>query len=314
MSTVAQPDAAVVSPRRLSERLCRALLGAVALALALYLAVSAAAALVLTTPQRTLGRDTPAGVGLSYENVRFPARGGDVSLAGWYVPSRAAQRALVLVHGKDSSRGVWVSEGWRALAPALHQRGFALLMIDMRGHGGSGDGRYSFGVNEQRDVQGAADWLKGQGFAPGRIGVLGLSMGAASSIMAAADDPDIGALVADSGYAEVMPLIESEWPGASGLPDAVLPGALLMSRLLLGADIADARPVDAIGRIAPRPVLLIHGDADALVPPGHAHRLRAAAPSAELWQVPGAAHGESFRAQPEEYTRRVLEFFEQSLK
>lgn len=314
MSTVARPDAVVAPPRRPSARLLTTLGALAGLALALYLAVASVAALTLTTPRRTLGRETPAAVGLSYENVRFPARDDGLTIAGWYVPRQGARRALVLVHGKDNSRAKWVRDEWRPLVPALNGRGFAVLLIDLRGHGGSADARYSFGLNERRDVEGAVDWLRQQGFAAGQIGVLGVSMGAASGILAAADDPDIGALVADCSYAEILPVIEQEWRGASGLPDALLPGTLLVSRLLLGVNLADARPVDLVGRIAPRPLLLIHSTGDTLIPAAHADRLLAAAPGAQLWKVPGAAHGESFKAQPQEYTRRVLSFFEQSLK
>ncbi|GAB4216311.1 MAG: hypothetical protein OHK0022_57280 [Roseiflexaceae bacterium] len=292
----------------------KVLAGLATLALLAYLMVSVIAAVVITTPQRTLGRQTPAALGLEYRDVSFPARGGDVTIAGWYLPAETAQRAVVLVHGKDNSRTGWLGRDWGALLAALHGRGVALLLIDLRGHGASGEAHYSFGLNEQRDVLGAVDWLEQQGFQPGRIGVLGVSMGAASSILAAANEPAIGALVADCSYAEILPIIQQEWRSASGLPDAVLPGALLASRLLFGYNIPDARPLDQIGRIAPRPLLLIHGEADALIPVAHAARLHAAAPAAQLWQVPAAAHGESLNTRPREYTERVVAFFEQALR
>jgi alpha/beta superfamily hydrolase len=58
----------------------------------------------------------------------------------------------------------------------------------LRGHGQSADAPFTFGIYERRDVEGAIDWLKSQGFESGKIGVLGVSMGAASVIGAAAGD------------------------------------------------------------------------------------------------------------------------------
>src|SRR5439155_23439584 len=184
--------------------------------------------------------ETPATFNLAFQDVRFPARGGDVTIAGWYIPHPARRRAIVLVHGKDGNRYTEFQGRFVDFAAALRQRGFALLMIDMRGHGQSGDTHFSFGINERRDVEGAVDWLKVQGFQPGSIGVLGVSMGSASSIGAAADDPDIGALVEDCSYAAIYPIIQHEWGATSHLPDAFLPSTIAIGRLLFGTDLTAA--------------------------------------------------------------------------
>lgn len=314
MSTLTQPTAPARELRSARRRLARFALGLAVALLVAYLAISALAATILTTPWRSPLNETPAAFGLAFEDVRFPARGGDVQIAGWYIPRPSAGRALVLVHGKDSSRASEFGGDFVDFAAELRERGFAVLMIDMRGHGQSDDSRYSFGLNEQRDIMGAVDWLKGRGFRPGSVGVLGVSMGAAASILATAADPDIGALVADCAYAEVESIIRREWRGASGLPEFFLPSTLAIGRLMFGADIAASRPVDVIGSIAPRPVLLVHGSADALIPVAHAQQLKAADPSAELWVVPGAGHAGSYGADPQAYVERVAGFFERALK
>jgi uncharacterized protein len=286
---------------------------AAALLLAVYLGISAYAASILTLPQRDAPLATPAASGMAYQDVRFPARGGDVMIAGWYIPRPGAERAVVLVHGKDSSRSTEFGGRFVDLAAALSQRGFAVLMIDMRGHGASGDARFSFGLDERRDVIGAVDWLKLQGFQPQRVGVLGVSMGAAAAIGAAADDPDIGALVADCSYARIEPLIRQHWAEASRLPGAFLPSTLLMGRVILGRDISQARPADEIGGIE-RPVLIIHGAADRFTPVENGRELAAAAPRAEYWEVPGAPHAGSYAADPQAYGERVASFFDASLR
>ena len=290
-----------------------ALAGVAVLLLALYLGISAYAVSVVTMPQRDPIDVTPAAAGLSYQDVSFPARGDDVTIAGWYVPREGATRAVVLVHGKDSSRASELDGRFVDLAAALRQRGFAVLLIDMRGHGASADGHFSFGIRERYDVVGAVDWLEAQGFRPGSIGVLGVSMGGATATGAAVEDPDIGALVADCSYAEIYPLIERHWNGASGLPNFFLPSTLAVGTLMIGQDLTQARPVDEIGTIAPRPVLIIHGDADTFTPVEHGRQLAAAAPAAEYWEVPGAPHARSYTPDVQAYTDRVASFFEASL-
>jgi pimeloyl-ACP methyl ester carboxylesterase len=313
METITQPATSTQPRSRTRRALARFAVGLAAVLLIAYLGISALAANILTTPRRVLGGRTPAALNLAFDDVSFPARGGDVRIAGWFIPQQSS-RAIVLVHGKDSSRADEFQGHFVDLAAALHARGFAVLMIDMRGHGRSGDAHFSFGLDERRDVEGAVDWLKTQGFRPGSIGVLGVSMGAASSIGAVADDPDIGALVEDSSYAAIYPIIQEQWRGASGLPEFFLPSTLLIGQLLFGHDIIAANPVDEVGRIAPRPLLIVHGTADRLIPIAHAEQLKAAAPAAELWVVAGAGHAGSYRADPQAYVAKVVGFFEKSLR
>jgi fermentation-respiration switch protein FrsA (DUF1100 family) len=83
---------------------------------------------------------------------------------------------------------------------------------------------------------------------------------------------------------------------------------------LLGVRCEEIAPVEAIARIAPRPVLLIHGTRDYLISSENAHRLRDAAPgNAALWEVPGAYHTGAIVVAPDEYERRVLDFLDTAL-
>lgn len=280
-----------------------------------YLTIGAVAADGLTTPKRSLAsQENPAKFNLAYQDVQFPARGGDAQIAGWFIPHATDQRVIILVHGKDQSRTEEFYGQFPDLALALHQGGFNILMIDLRGHGQSSDAHFSFGLNERRDVEGAVDWLMLKGFKPGKIGVLGVSLGAASSIGAAADDPRIGALVEDSGFASICPIIQTQWGNASGLPDIFLPSSLFMVRVMYGYDLCASQPVNEIVRIAPRPVLIIHSTSDTLVPVSNAEQLKAAAPFAETWIVTGPEHARSFNSDPAGYSQRVINFFNNGLK
>jgi dipeptidyl aminopeptidase/acylaminoacyl peptidase len=295
-----------------------------AVLLVIYMAFAALAAHILTKPQRHgIAREkAPTAFGVEFEEVRFEARGGRVEIAGWFLPSgEKRKKAVVLVHGKDANR---TREFDRDLtdripgefpdfAAALSRRGFAVLMIDLRGHGESGGGRFSFGRDERLDILGAVDWLERRGFRPGSIGVLGVSMGAAASIGAAAVDNRITALVADSSFAELSPLVEANWRTVTHLPDSFLPMVRWMGKRLFGCDIGEARPVDEIGSI-PRPMLLIHGTEDTITPIQHARRLREAAGStAELWEVATDHHAGAYFVNPEAYLGKVADFFDRCL-
>ncbi|MGD8457398.1 MAG: alpha/beta hydrolase [Anaerolineales bacterium] len=187
-------------------------------------------------------------------------------------------------------------------------------MIDLRGHGGSEGERYSFGVYERRDVLGAVDWLIDQGFEPGNIGTLGISLGGGAVDGAAGEDTAIGAVVLDSTFADLNPLIELKWEEESGLPKFFLPGVNLMNRLLYGWFLTDVRPVEDVAKIAPRPMLILHCTTDEDVDISHAYQLIEAAPQAETWIIEGCDHAEVYRDFPTEYEDHVITFFQENLK
>jgi fermentation-respiration switch protein FrsA (DUF1100 family) len=142
-------------------------------------------------------------------------------------------------------------------------------------------------------------------------------MGAATLLLAAALEPAIRAIVADSAYADILPILEREIPGRSGLPPAITPGIELAAWTLYGIDYRAIRPVDVVARIAPRPLLFIQGAADTIIPPSTGPVLAAAArvPHAhvQLWLVPGATHAQGFHVAGQEYVRRVIAFLRASL-
>ena len=276
-----------------------------------YLAICAYAASVLTVVPRTIDLSkSPAQFELAFRDVRLPSRTPGIELAGWYLPAPDSTRALVLVHGHTSSRSAEFGGRFVELVAAMRQRGFAVLAFDLRGHGQSSAANSGFGSLEHADVAGAIDWLRAQGFAAGRIGVFGVSMGGAAAIRATADDPAVAALVADSAPAEVLEVVGQEWSGASGLPDFFLPTTLQIAKLRYGIDLEVAPAIAALPRIEPRPVLLIHGLADSLIAPSNATRLSAALPGSEVWLVPGAEHARSYMADPASYIARVGDFFQ----
>ena len=206
------------------------------------------------------------------------------------------------------------------LGCALAKRGFAILAFDMRGMGESAHAPLSEGYFEQRDALGAVDFLR-SGPLPypelGRTRVIagwGDSMGAATLVMAAAHEPAIRAIVSDSGFAAIVPLLGSN----TRIPGAFIPSILLASRVLYGIDFYATRPVDVVSRIAPRPIFFIQGSADTVVPPFNLGALAKAASAAshahvQTWTVNGADHIQSFHVMGARYVDRVVAFFTKAL-
>ncbi len=270
----------------------------------------------LTRPERRVDADvTPATVGATFESLQLRSADDRVDLAAWLLPVPGSDVGVVLVHGKDGSVSTTWGDGFVRLAAELQVAGYHVLMLDLRGHGESGDGRYAFGFMERFDVIAAVEHLvEERGVRPGQAGLLGVSMGGASAIYAAALDPRVGAVWSDAAYADVWPIIEQEWPSASGLPMAVLPLVRWTHRLLHGFDLQGVRPVDEVPHLEPRPLMIVHGRDDALVPVGQAQVLANAAPWAGVWLLEDVGHAGAYTHDPVLYTLRAIEFFDEALR
>ena len=218
---------------------------------------------------------------------------------------------MIIVHGVDSTRAD-PEVGYLELADALSKRGFSSLMFDLRGHGESVGEQVSGGLFEQRDLLGAFDFLVQRGAPPNRIGVLGVSLGGAVALLAAAKEPRLQAVVADSTCADLSDLIVAEAEKRTGLPKWLVPGMVQSAKLAYGIDIKQITPVEAIKQL-PYPILLIHGSSDERIVPSHAQSLEAAftAPGTTLWIVPGAEHARTFKSSSSEYTKRVVQYFDE---
>ncbi len=242
--------------------------------------------------------------------VTFQSADG-IRLTGWYAEASGADATIILCHGWPGDKRDMLD-----LAEALVDAGFGVLAFDFRGWGESDRGPVTLGYREAQDVLGAVTFLQtrraGQ---PPHIGIVGLSMGGAAAIFAAAQTPAIEAVVADSSYARldqtVDRVVQRFWGPLA--PLASIPAGRLGERLI-GTPLASVSPVEAIARISPRPVLIIHGMQDRLTDVRDAHALyRACGDPKALWIIEGAGHARTRRVRTEEYDRRVVGFFREHL-
>ncbi len=307
---------AVPEARRLGRRrLLLALSAAVVVGLLGYAGLSLVVADRLTRPVRRALASSPALLDLAYEDVTFTSAVDGVTLRGWFLPAEGSDRAVVITHGRNSTRtgnnGELVPH-----AEALVNHGYNALLFDFRAHGESGGVRYTLGADEQRDVLGAVAYLESRGFTPDRIGFWAHSMGAATVLLASAVSPGVHTIVADSSFARLDDLLARELPTASGLPGFFNPAILFFGKARYGLDTTTVNPVDVVAGLPPRSLFIIHAEADRLIPVDHAKRIAAAAGPAvhDLWIFPGSRHDQVSSAAPDRYRARVLAFFDERLR
>lgn len=195
---------------------------------------------------------------------------------------------------------------WRPEYRRLHDYGYGILNYESRrcmGH------PISLGYREVGEVGDALAYLESRGDVDmTRVGVYGFSTSGATSIMAGARYPQLAVVMASGGYADLhdytVNQMREHWFG-----DLYLFGMVNGYRLLTGLELTVLSPISVIDQIAPRPLLLIYGSREPSLAGGR-DQLAAAGVNAELWEVPGAGHGNYYASAPDEYERRVIDFLD----
>jgi len=243
------------------------------------------------------------------EDVSFSTEDGLV-LSGWFSSDDDSDTTVVICHGLGANKHNFLD-----FVHVFCRRGYSSLIFDFRGHGDSDGHTSTFGLLETADVRAAVDWLKRE--RPDRavhVYGLGSSMGAMALVRAAVRDQRIEAVVLDSCF-ESGPALLHHHLGRIPVVGGLFADLLLASACLhLGASIWDLDATDAIGRLSPRPVLLVHGKGDFVMPPQNLDVLyRAAGEPKEKWLGPGP-HSNIMTTDFDAYQARVLSFLERQAK
>jgi pimeloyl-ACP methyl ester carboxylesterase len=304
----------VATPNR--WRRPRRILPLVVAALAvIYVVTSIAVAWVLTMGTHTAPSVPATSIGRVFEDVSFASREDRLTLRGWlFHASPSNGRSVIFVHGWQGNR-VDTSSGLWEKARDVVQHGYDALLFDLRSCGTSDGSRFTLATEEPRDVLGAYDFMVSRGYRSQAMTVLGDSMGASSMIEAAPQMPTVGALISDSAFAELRPLVEKELPKRSHLPGFLFNwGVTTSARLLFGVN-PDLRPVDVVRSLPGRAFLFVQATDDDFIPSTDAVELDQASANAEsrLALIPANAHVKEYLAHPDEYMRVVYGFIDQRL-
>ncbi len=290
------------------RRICCVAAWLVGLAILLF-GVSYAGISVYTADRLTQPTNRPLPIDprkLSGDAREWSCRTADgLTLRGWYLPTGARRHLLVLVHGMWSS---WLEMA--SLGRDLHETGFDVLLFDLRGHGQSDPSRLYLGRRERADIRAVMGWAETEGFSHDRIGWLGYSMGGSTVLMEGARNPDIQVAVFDSPYGDLPSLLQTQLSKHSGLPRWFNPGILLAARWVYGVRTDDLVPIRFARSWGERPVLLIHGESDTIVPVGQARELaRTLGASCLTLTLPGVEHVQAYQSDPDGYVHTVGSFF-----
>lgn len=242
---------------------------------------------------------TPDLYGVDYENIRLITSDG-IELAAWYTPSENG--ALILVaHGHGDKRSV-------NQYVMYAQNGYGVLAWDFRAHGESGGEMSTLGYNEALDVEAALDFVLQQEGVE-RIGAWGGSMGGVAVLEVASRRVEIEAVVVDSAFSTLQDEVK-----LAVTKKAFLPFIRFFAERETGVDLDLLRPVDRVEELSPRPIMIIQGEADRMIPADSAQRLYEAAGEPKyLWMEAGVKHVGMQSMHPEKYEEKVIGFFNEYL-
>ena len=286
-------------------------IGVVLLSLSvLVLGVSAYVGWNLTHPPKKALQTTPAAVGLSYEPVSFVSRQDGLVLQGWLLTSPENRLTVICSHGYRQNREQ-ADVPLLPLAKVLVEHGMNVLLFDYRNSGESAGQMTSVGQYEVRDLLGAVDYVHSRQELNPKVALLGFSMGAATAILAGAEEPTVAAVVADAPFADLTRYLEANFSVWTGLPTVPFNRTILaVTPIVTGLQPEKVSPVQVVSKFDGRPLLLIHGEADDDIAPENSLELQQAYPAAELLRIAEARHVKSYQQDPKRYEAVVLKFLQ----
>jgi pimeloyl-ACP methyl ester carboxylesterase len=219
-----------------------------------------------THPEPVLATQTPDSLGLFFRRISLTASDGQ-KLAAWYVPPLKPAEvvinqeeifnqkwpAAVVCHGLGSSQ-----DDYLPLTRQLHDAGFGVLLLDLRGQGDSGGAAVTFGIREKLDMLAGVRFLREQpNIDGGKICLVGQDMAATAALHAAVLDSSVAAVVADGLWPQFQkrvekifesPRVPTRW--MAGLYDVTF-------EVALREHLDQLNPADVLRSIRHQPVLFV---------------------------------------------------------
>ncbi len=253
--------------------------------------------------------DSPANYGLDFEPVQFTSRDG-IRLHGWWIPAGNSLKTIIFLHGHHGSMDPDLQ-----YAPLFHENRYNVLMFDFRAHGRSEGKVTSVGALERLDAMAAVQFAAAKG-SP-KIGLLGFSMGGRAAVLAGGESVSVDAVVCDCCPARITTAVELHL-NRRGVP--VFLARALAYFLVFGASLRckinlfDFEPIRQSFRLHGKPILFLQGRQDPNVRIAETLTMvHNAGSQVSLWLVDDAAHCDISNLHPQEFAKRVVDFFNSSL-
>lgn len=237
---------------------------------------------------------------VSFDGLRLAAR---------YLDNKS-DKTIILVHGYRSS----ALRDFSCAVKMYMDMGFNILLCDQRSSGRSDGKLITFGVKESRDVVGWVEFLNDR-FAPKRIVLDGLSMGATTVILACRFPlpENVTAVIADCGFTSPVDIMKKVARQSFKINGGFFIPFLDMACRIIGRfSIRNISTVDALKK-SKIPVLFIHGIKDGFVPCEMSERGYNAAPEgSDILLIPDAEHGLSFLVDEQGVKNKLNEFLKKN--
>jgi alpha-beta hydrolase superfamily lysophospholipase len=240
----------------------------------------AASQILVGTIRSTAGQPRPPWTETSIAS-------GDLRLRAWIADGEPGQPSAVVVHGLGDSLDAYADTG-----AILNRRGHAVLLLDLRGHGGSEGRLTTLGGHEREDVRAALRTLRERGLGDEGFVLFGVSMGAVAVIRAAAEETDVRAVVAEAPFDSYRSTVTHHARLFYGLPEwfPLIPATIGVAEWRAGFDADDIDTVDAARRMQAPLLLIVDGD-DPRMPEAVVRRVFEAHPGPRrLWVAEAAPH------------------------
>ncbi len=229
------------------------------------------------------------------------------TIAGWFSKGKPEHGAILMLHGVRGDRRAML-----ARARFLKAAGYTVMLIDLPAHGESTGEKITFGLNEAIGVKAALAYLR-EKLPDEKIGVIGVSLGAASFVLAEQSAaPD--AVILESMYPTIKEATVNRLAIRLGsIGDVITPLLLRLLTLRTGIDPVQLQPIAKVSKIG-APVLIASGTLDQHTTVVETQRIfQAANEPKELWLVEGAAHIDLHQFNPQAYEAKVLPFLAKHL-
>ena len=268
---------------------------------------------------------TPAEVDLAWEDFSVTPEDAPLTIQGWWMPAENARASLVFIHGGGSARHSTYFNSVPFYA-ALVAAGVNVAAIDLRNHGLSSDDAsgMQFGASEKYDALAAIRYARER--APGLpVYAMGISMGGATVIHAAASGADIAGLILLDPLLHTADVFARGGTVQTGLPSALFLPSAWAAQQFFGLPSGEDDAL-ALAKGLSLPVLLMQDPDDPVTRAVYARELAAANDSIALWMAPPIdsnhpdlarregwyTHVMAYAAFPDQFLERVLLFIDES--
>lgn len=249
-----------------------------------YLALVAVPGEAVRAPRHAVTM-TPAEQGLAFEEFAVSPQDSTLQLAGWWMPADNAKATLVFIHGAGSNR-TSTYFGSLQFYRAMVGQGVSLAVIDLRNHGESGsDGEgLQFGRTEKYDAEAAIQWARAK--APDLpLFAMGISMGGATIIQAAADGARVDGLILLDSLLDTRDTFQQGSAVETGLPPALFAASAWAATQFYGLPGGEDQALERAASLDV-PILAIQDPDDPVTRARYTLELAQRNPRVTVWMAP----------------------------